>query len=239
LIERDPPPGVPRSEDDALRFDVRESVLQLHSGLAHPGYGKESVVFTGQGIGVDDEQARTREFLLQVERGICRALHNSRVPLVLAGVQELVSEYRRLNKYPHLLNAGVPGNVDHANVSELFARAWEVLRPHFESERKSALWRYADLSDSGKRSSDLQRILSSAHNGRVESMFFASGAHAWGRFDFENGQGRIEVHKEPHTGDQDLFNLAAIETILTRGAVYAVPLAEMPEHQEVAAIFRY
>src|SRR6185437_16028719 len=72
--------GVPRSMAEALKHDVRESQLQLHSAAAASVGGKEGAVFTGQGVGVDDEQARTLEFLLLVERGVRRALDH-RAPL--------------------------------------------------------------------------------------------------------------------------------------------------------------
>ena len=41
--------NIPRSVDEALKYDVRESQLQVHSGAGGSAAGKEGAVFTGQG----------------------------------------------------------------------------------------------------------------------------------------------------------------------------------------------
>ena len=244
LTEQPPLPGVPSSLDEALKYDVRESVLQAHTGAGVHGLshvrgsaGKKGAVFTGQGIGVDDEKTRTLEFVLQVERGIRRALRDREGPLVLAAVEELMAAYRSVNKYPRLLDEGIPGNPDRIKPSELQAAARRIVQEYSESDREHALWRYRDLAASSKRSDDLKEILFSAYQGRVESAFVASGARKWGTFDFE--EDAIDVHGEARPGDEDLLNTAAVQTILTRGTVYALPPKQVPGGREMAAIFRY
>jgi Bacterial archaeo-eukaryotic release factor family 7 len=167
--------GAPRSLDEALKYDVRESQQQVHTGAHGSAVGKEAAVFTAQGIGVDDEEARTREFLLQVEKGVHHALRDQHAPLVLAAVTELVSEYRAINKYEHLFGDAVIGNPDLLNGKQLHEAAWPVVRPYFDSERKKALSTYQELANSGKRSNNLREILPSAFQGRVDSVFVASG----------------------------------------------------------------
>src|SRR5256885_6141988 len=145
-------PRVPRSVDEALKYDVRESQLQVHSGTHGTAVGKQAAVFTGQGVGVDDEEARTREFLLQIEKGVHHALRKQHAPLVLAAVTELVSDYRAINKYERLLEQAVIGNPDLLNAKQLHDAAWPVLRPYFDADRKNALAIYQDLSNSDRKS---------------------------------------------------------------------------------------
>jgi len=228
--------GVPRSMAEALKYDVRESQLQLHSAAAASVGGKEGAVFTGQGVGVDDEQARTLEFLLLVERGVRRALDH-RAPLVLAGVTELLAVYRQINKYENLLDSGITGNLDRLKPNELHAAAWELARPYFETDRNRALARYGELAAAGRASNDLKEILTSAYQGRVDSAFLASGMQKWGEFDF--AEAALELHDQRQPRDEDLLNVVAIQSVLHRGAVYMLPPQEIPGGSDIAATFRY
>jgi hypothetical protein len=49
----------------------------------------------------------------------------------------------------------------------------------------------------------------------------------------------LHVHKEARFGDDDLLDIAATQTLLHQGAVYAVEQTEMPDKTPVAAVFRY
>jgi hypothetical protein len=65
----------------------------------------------------------------------------------------------------------------------------------------------------------------------------AAGAERWGRFDAE--QNVLSVHETAEKGDEDLLNLAVIETILRSGSVYRLDPASVPDGSVVAALFRY
>lgn len=80
-------------------------------------------------------------------------------------------------------------------------------------------------------------LLTAQINGRVGTLFVASGTRRWGAFD--PGTGEVDLHDEPEAGDGDLLDFAAIQTILNGGAVYVTDLAEMPNGAEVACLFRY
>jgi hypothetical protein len=47
------------------------------------------------------------------------------------------------------------------------------------------------------------------------------------------------IHTEAQPGDEDLLDLAALQTFSTGGTVYAVTPEQMPDKAQVAAIFRY
>jgi len=229
--------GIPKSVDQALKYDVRESQLQVHSGARGTAAGKESAVFTGQGIGVDDEQDRTREFLLMVEKGVRYLLRQERAPLVLAGVNELVSDYRAINKYPALLDQAIPGNPDLLKPEQLHVAAWDVVRPHFEADRQRVLASYPELAGSGRVANGLEAVLIAAHQGRVDTVFLAAGAQKWGKF--QQDDNTAEIHEQHESGDEDLFNRIATQTVLNRGTVYMVAPEDVPNRSGAAAILRY
>ena len=71
----------------------------------------------------------------------------------------------------------------------------------------------------------------------METLFVAIDQEQWGVFNPESGI--LHVHKEARFCDDDLLDIAATQTLLHGGAVYAVERADMPETACVAAIFRY
>jgi hypothetical protein len=83
----------------------------------------------------------------------------------------------------------------------------------------------------------VQKAVLAAHHGRIETLFVAVGVQVWGGFDPEKD--RVEVHRSPEPGDEDLLDLAAIQTLLKSGTVYAVAPEEVPDQALLAAVLRY
>lgn len=229
-------PNLPCSEAEALKYDVRQLVLQVHSGAGGSVRGKESEVFTGQGIGVDDEETRTLEYIYAVERGLRRRLRE-REPLVLATVEELEAVYRKVNRHRGLLERGLRGNPDRLSSGELHKAGWEIARAYFDEEKRRAITTYTELRGAGKSSKDLHEILLAAHQGRVQSAFIETGIHIWGDFDFDGDA--LQLHDYQQPADEDLLNLIAVQTILHQGTAYPLPRQNMPDESFVAASFRY
>jgi hypothetical protein len=51
--------------------------------------------------------------------------------------------------------------------------------------------------------------------------------------------GRVEIHQEPRAGDEDLLDLAAVQTLFNSGVVFVVPSEKVPDQELLAAVFRY
>ena len=85
--------------------------------------------------------------------------------------------------------------------------------------------------------SDLTVVVSAAHLGRVGTLIVAIDERIWGRYNFANDQ--LEVHSIYRPGDVDLLNLAAIQTVLNGGSVYARHKEEILELMPLSAIFRF
>ena len=66
-------------------------------------------------------------FLGRVERGVAVALKGQQGPLILAGVDYLVSIYRNVNAYAHLAAETIGGSPDQLPLNELFAAAWTIV----------------------------------------------------------------------------------------------------------------
>jgi hypothetical protein len=157
--------------------------------------------------------------------------------LVLAGVEYLFPIYRQANTYPHLVDEGIMGNPDELSAKALHGRAWSVVEPLFLKAQDQAVARYKQLAGTGLASSNLESIVRAAYHGRVESLFVPVGIQQWGRFDPDANVVHSRPNPEPE--DQDLLDLATIQTLLHSGTVYAVKPDEVPDGVVQAAVFRY
>lgn len=228
--EVDLPPETPRSLDQMVQTAGIERQTQVHSAGA-------TVKFHGHGGRADDDKEEVREFFRAIDKGVREVLRDERAPLVLAAVEYLFPLYRTVNDYQHLLDEGVTGNPEGRRPEELQADAWPVVEPHLKKTRVDAAGRYEDLAGATRSSNDLAIVVPAAVQGRVESLFVAVGKQVWGAFQPETQE--VTIHEQRQNGDTDLLDLAAINTFLQGGAVYAIEPAEVPGGKLLAAVFRY
>lgn len=230
-------PGVPRSLEHFLRFEVSERQLQFHTKAPGAGTGGRAAVFHGQGVGIDDSKDSILRFFRQVDRGVTDLLKPAAAPLVLAGVEYLHPIYRTANTHPGLLEQGIHGNPDLLAPEALHAQAWPIVEPHFTRARERAADRYRELAGTGRAGNELREILQAALQGRVEMLWVARGVRRWGTWDVENDE--IHEHEAEQPGDEDLLNRAALETVLSGGTVHLVAPEAVPGGGTLAAVFRY
>jgi hypothetical protein len=229
--------NVPTSLAEALGDEEREKQLQFHT-VARGA----AAIFHGSG-GASDESTHKKDLLRyfkQVDKGLQDLLRGQTAPLVLAGVEYLLSIYREANTYSQLMEGWIVGNPDGLTAQELHGQAWAIVQPYFARAQEQAVAQYRELAGTGRTSIDLERILPAAHHGRVDSLFVALGVQKWGKFDAATGG--VELHTERQPGDQDLLDLAAMQTFASAGNVYAVYPEQVPggeRYSPVAAVFRY
>lgn len=229
----------PTNMEDTLWMDNPERYLNMHSGSISTGEGQGgSGIFHGHGIEEEDKKNILR-FFQSVNEGLNGLLENKNIPMVLAGVEYLLPIYREASSYQNLLKDEIPGNPDRENFKELHEKAWKIMRPIFEESQKKAFEKYEQFQgqQNGLATADLKAAIRAAKFGQVESLFVPLGLQKWGRYDAETD--KMTLAPEPSPENEDLLDLAATETILNSGQVFAVPPEQMPGNVEVAAILRY
>jgi hypothetical protein len=232
----DDPEGVPKSLADALKYDELIKQVQFRTGIGTGGArGERAAMFHGQSA--DDAKDRIQRYFRQIDQGLKDLLREAQAPLVLAGVEYLLPIYKEINTYQHLLNGGITGNPEGTSPEELHRQAWALVEPYFKRAQDEAAARYRQLAGTGRTSLNPEEIVPGAYHGRVELLFVAVGRQQWG--DYDPGADRVETHPESQPGSFDLLDLAATQTLLHGGAVYAVEPAEVPDGALLAAVFRY
>ena len=229
--------GLPKDMAQALNFDSSERPSLAHAApRSQPG--KSSAVV--HSLGGDREPAKEElaQYFRAVDAALRDPLRDQRAPLILAGVQYLLPIYREVSAYTHIARDEVPGNPDHLAEHELHSRTWPLVQSYLEQARQDAAAKYRKLAGTGKTSDDLRRIVLAAQQGQVEALFVDRAAHRWGTFDAATGQLTERPSPAPEQGDDDLLDYAAVQTLLHRGAVYAVSADQVPS-PPAAAVFRY
>jgi len=234
------PAQVPTSLADFLRFEERENDLQSH-GSASVGTmgkgGRHPTIFHGQGVGIDEAKDDILRYFQHINRGLHELLKDETAPLVLAGVEFLFPIYREANTYPHLLEQGIAGNPDRLKAEPLREKAWAVVEPAVLQAQQEAAAQYRDFASTERASSNSSEIVPAAYYGRVASLFVSVDQEQWGTFD--PATATLQIHQQAEPGDEDLLDLAATQTLLHGGSVYAVEQAQMPAEAPLAAVFRY
>jgi hypothetical protein len=233
---------VPESLRDVVGYDWEERSLQFHPATrgGRPGTGAGAgagVVYHGHGSAKDDSKPELRKYVKAVDRGILRLLPERNQPLVLAAVDYVAAMYRKHSKYPNIAEGLVEGNPDRRSAEELRDEAWRIVEPLFQATRDEATSRYRELGGAGGQTSDeLEKVVPAAFAGRVRTLFVARDVEQWGRYDPDTTQ--IVLHGERAADDDDLLDVAAAETLVRDGEIYAIDAEGMPG-SAIAAIFRY
>ncbi len=210
--------GIPESLDEALNLDAFDKRRQLHTGT-------------------EDTKLKILQYFKQIDKGLREFLKEKKSLLIFAGVDYLLPIYKEANTYPKLSEKGIPGNPEGLSRNTLHGMALPIIEPLLEQKKEKAKDRYRQNAGTGLTSQDISEIISAARSGRVKVLFVAIGVQQWGTFDPEKME--VQVSDEAKPGREDLLDLAAIETFLNGGTVYAVEPGEMPDQSNVAAVFRY
>jgi len=228
--------GLPQSMAEAFQLDRLNRNVQFHTSTSTGGAGDRAAAHHGHDPS-DEEKKQILKWFQKIDAELPQLLVGEGSPLVLAGVERLFPLYHQANSYPHLVEEGIPGNPEEEKPEALHAQAWPIVQPEFMQAQEKAAAQYHQLTDSGQATSNLQDAVAAAHQGRVSDLFVALDVQIWGSFEPETYQ--VQVHPEVEQGDRDLLDLAAIQTMLTGGTVYAVEQAQVPDQGFLAAVFRY
>ena len=227
-------PDVPQGMEAALP-EGPSPQLQRHS---LPMDGRTASRFHGHGVGTDDvDVVNLTRYFHRVNDGLHDILKHQQAPLILACVEYLGPIYREVASYPHILKEIVAGNPDGVKNEELHQKGWSLAEPHFQKAREEAAAQYHEGLAKGRAAHSLAEILPAAHQGRIATLFVPLGVRRWGRFVFDSLS--LEEHEKEQPGDDELLDLAAMQTLMHAGTVYGVTPDKIPGKQLLAAVYRF
>ncbi len=233
--------GVPTSISEALPNEEFQAANQMHSfpsGEPNSKYGQTAILH-GQGTAEEDPKNKIRRFFQKVDDGLRTWFGDGKAPLVLAGVEYLLPIYKEVSRYPTLANKPILGNPRAWSAKELHDRAWPLVEPMFRKplDKDRDLVRQFLGEKDQHASHDPSVIVPAAFYGRVATLFVDRDKQLWGTFDPTTEM--LAIHETRKRSDEDLLDLAALQTVLNNGTVYALEREEMPDEYPLSAVFRY
>jgi hypothetical protein len=166
-------------------------------------------------------------------------LSGDKAPIVIVAQPNVQGHLRALAKNVGFYPDGLQADPDSLSEADLHARTYELVRPVFAEAREKALDTFRMLAGQGDQRAavDLAAIVPAAVNGRVDSLFAAEGASAWGRYEPERNAVRFE---QGETAENDeLLDLAVVQTIANGGAAWVLPQDQMPRDVAACAVLRF
>ena len=228
--------NMPQSMAEALQYERYIKDTQFHTGTSSARHGDRAGMYHGHDPS-DEAKTRILRWFNKIDDVLPSLLVGVRSPLVLAGVEFLFPLYQQANSYHALVDKGIPGSPEELKPEELHAQAWSLVEPLFMQTQENATARFYQLSDTDQVTTDVKQGVLAAHHWRVADLFVSLDDQIWGCYDLDDN--RVDIHPEKQPGDKDLLDLAAIETLLNGGEVYAVERDLVPEKAPLAAVLRY
>ena len=225
---------VPGRLEDTVGYDFEQKNLQYRTGQSQTGHK----MFHGHGAGKDDKNSEVKKYLRHVDKGLWGILQGDRSPMVVASVDELFATYRQISKYNHIHDENIKGNPDEEDMFILHEKAWDLLEDHFAGQRQKSLEAYEFSKSRDQATSDPDKAVPAASEGRVETIFINQNRNLWGKFDPISH--KITTDNAPNPENICLLDHAARTVILQGGNVYLCNGNEMPvKDASIAAILRY
>jgi len=221
----------PKSLSEALKYDVFEKQMSGHSGSSS---GSNTIL---HGIETEDRKNQVYRFFQMVNDGVLKSIKNREAPLVLAGVKNILSIYRKANKHPNLMDEGVEGSPEDLRMDILHKKAWDIVDSYFRKSYEKTIENYEEFKTTDQTTNKIDDIAPAAYNGRIENLVLASDFQQWGQYN--NSTNKVELNKRNTTDNVELLNFSAVHTFLTNGNVYVVPAEKIPTNKPYIATLRY
>lgn len=227
--------ALPRSLSETVEIGTIDCGTRFHSG-APTNKKKESAVFHGQADRSNEKKKDIRQFFHAVDASLIPILREDPLPLLLAGVADQVGLFREVCQYDQILDRQIEGNCEHLTDVQLLAKGSAVISAARQALVEQEAKQLCNSLDGLKASDNPYTVVPAACGGRVATLFVERDEHLWGRIGATSGS--IYLRDGHPSGDDDLLDVAAAETIRHDGTVFCVNRGTMPTDKPIAAMFR-
>jgi len=230
-------PYLPKSVEEVTGTEMNERGLQSHSGSSNLG-GKNEGIFHGSSSWQDDHDRYLEKFIQAADKAVTGFFKDHKqYSLFLSGTEEPVVMFKKIFSNTEAIVSIIPKVTDPSHKEKvLHDQALAILTPLNEQIERLVLERFAETKPE-RKTTVLPEVLRQISQGKVDTLLIAEDTQKWGVFDPETMNTIIRDKQELQS--TELLNLAARLTLQNSGKVTILPLEEMPDEGEIAAILRY
>ncbi len=227
----------PRNVEEVLKElgDAYETGYLTHG--TYGGTAGGNSVYHGQGGKKEEVLKYTEKFFKYVDRMVIENYTNpTNFPLILAGLDENQSQFRKLSHNKNLLEKGIKIDYESIDKDDLTEKSWEIMEEFYRNKSKELIDKFNNLLGTGNSSDNLVEIAKSAVSGRVDKLLIKSDVIIPGIVDKLTGE--IELIEDSNAPN-DVLN-SILEIVLKEaGEVVLLSEEDMPTKEPIAAIFRF
>ncbi|MFO7611975.1 MAG: hypothetical protein R6W99_05730 [Clostridia bacterium] len=227
-------PGQPSTLEGVLGNETGESYL---SYAFYGGTGARPM-YHGHNDRKAEEEKDTEKFFRYMDRFVYENYSkDTAMPLILAGLPEHISEFRKISRNPHLADEDIRESLAVLDKDLLE----EAVRNMAEGMNMEKAQKLADsfyvLAGKDLASDNIERIASFIVNNRIETIMIEADRTIPGWVDMKSGD--VHYTKDAGPGGGDVLDDLAEMIIKLKGRVFVMPSESMPAKTGIAAIFRY
>jgi len=234
-------------EEDRVRmFDVAAGERAVEIKIpdmpkdAHSAAGTASVnsrAASGRVHGGEGQKLRLRQYARKVDAALRPYLSGRAEPLIIAASEPLLSIFRSVNSYPHLIDAAIeesPAQMGEAAIKE---HAQVMIRALHKLRVDAALETLAARENEGRATTDIAQAAHAATFGAVDTLLVDMDAVVAGTVD--DATGAVTFAESESAASYGVVDEIAGRVLAAGGTVLAVRKADLPEHASLAAILRF
>lgn len=222
-----PMPGLHAAEPaSTIRPNSRIGGADSHGHLVGEGHATRKI----------DAHPDAERFFQEVDREVIRRVSEpSGLPLILAGIDANLAEFRTVSKNRFLTAEAVHGDWTHWSLHEIREKAWKVFEKHYLERLAKVREDYGTAASRGQATADLAEAAKAAAVGRVGILLIDDDRTVPGHID---SGGTLHPDGNSQVAGDMLDDLAEI-ALRTKAQVIVTPATQMPTKTGLAAIFRY
>ena len=154
---------VPTNMDEALNLDIDGNSIQSHSS-------GEGTLYHGTDSGQDKEDIRLKQYFRKVDAGLMEFIHDEKVPLVIAAVEEYYTIYKECTNYNYFSNHMITGNPEDLSPADIRKQ----LDPVFEELQNKRIQKFVNQYHNNSQShlvvDGLSHLVKYAENNNIDSL---------------------------------------------------------------------
>ena len=154
---------VPPNMEEALYLDISGNSIQSHSA-------GDAAKYHGNDSGTDKENIRLEQYFRAVDNGLMEFIHDEKVPLVLAAVEEYYPIYKRVTKYNYFSKHMITGNPENLSPTDIRKQLDPVFKEMHSDRVHGFVQNYNEKSQDSLTIDGLSELTSNAENKNVDKM---------------------------------------------------------------------
>ncbi|MCJ2028848.1 hypothetical protein MKK50_05435 [Methylobacterium sp. J-043] len=185
---------------------------------------------------LEGEKILEAQYARKVDRAVGEAFAGRSTPMVLAAAEPMLSIFREVSTYPHLIDEVIEGSPDHRSDAQLGDAALPILDRLYRNEVKRILALYVELKPH-RATSDVSHAAHAATAAAVDRLVVDLDRATPGLVSDLDGSVTYAVSDDAET--YSVLDEVARRALCTDGRVVCARSEEMPAGHALAAILRY